>query len=326
MALAATLEELGKRRGVRVENFASFLARHPPEEVVELVEPTSWSCSHGVERWRSDCGCKMDPEKDTQQEWRNGLREAMEWLAEEIHQLVEAESPLFAEDVWRMRDRYGRVVAGSEGEEDFLDSVLLSPSDASSRARARGLLELEVNALRLFTSCGWFFDDLAGIEPLQVLRYGARALELMGERGQAARSGFLAHLATAQSNESPPRSGATIFLEEEEIRHLLASWFPEREGGENGENSGALPHRLSAALAEAVRGLAPEEGAEPDAVAEGLADGIRKVRELAFVHTRRRIPIPFDVQTDFFRLLERSSGSRFRALSALRAPLGFVAD
>ncbi len=200
MALAAVLERLQADPRAKVENFASFLARQPAEHEVTLVEPSSWSCSHGVDRWKSDCGCKMAPEVDTQQRWRSSLRDAMEWLATQIHQLYETEAPAFLGDPWAARDRYG-----PSSEADTTD------------VRARELLELERQALLLFTSCGWFFDDLAGIEPLQVLRYAARALDLAqnieGYEGSLV-EGFLSRLDEAVSNEDPPRRGREIFLAE----------------------------------------------------------------------------------------------------------------
>lgn len=197
MALAAVIENLRIEFGVQVENFSSFLSRNPPEHEVELVELSSWSCAHGVERWRSDCGCKMDPSKDTQQEWRKGLRDALEWLASEIHRVFEAEGAAFFKDPWAARDN-----GGPRLETDADDP------------RALELLELERQALRLFTSCGWFFDDLAGIEPIQVLRYAAKALELLGPERETIENEFLDRLDLAVSNEDPPRTGRTIFLEE----------------------------------------------------------------------------------------------------------------
>jgi alpha-amylase/alpha-mannosidase (GH57 family) len=197
MALAAVLRRLQREPTARVENFSSFLSRNPAHHEVTLVEPSSWSCSHGVERWRSDCGCKMDPAEDTQQKWRGVLREAINWLADQIHQVYETEGPALLGDPWSARDRYG-----AEG------------SAETTHPRALELLEMERHALRLFTSCGWFFDDLAGLEPIQVLRYAARALELTGSRRQELEEGFLERLGPAVSNEDPPRDGRQIYLEE----------------------------------------------------------------------------------------------------------------
>jgi hypothetical protein len=197
MALAQVLRLLEGDPGLRVENFASFLARNPLEHEVTLVEPSSWSCTHGVERWRADCGCKMDPSLDTQQAWRVGLRDAMEWLASQLHLVFESEGTPLLGDPWRARDDYGPV-----GEAEVSD------------VRGLELLEMERQVLRLFTSCGWFFDDLAGLEPLQVLRYAARALDLAGPRHSDLEEGFLSRLDGAQSNDPPPRTGRTIYLED----------------------------------------------------------------------------------------------------------------
>jgi len=177
VALAWLLNELA-RRDVRVENFASFLARTPPEKEVQLVAPSSWSCPHGVERWRADCGCRMAPERATNQRWRAPLRQGLNWLAGELHTLFEREGK----------------EAGNGG------------------VRQRELLELERNALGMFTSCGWFFDDIAGIEALQVLRYAARAIELSGADGARLEAGLLERLAQATSNDAAAGSGRDLYL------------------------------------------------------------------------------------------------------------------
>jgi hypothetical protein len=208
MALAAVLEQLHRKPGVRVENFASFLSRNPPRHEVGLVEPSSWSCTHGVERWRADCGCKMKPEEDSQQEWRRHLRDAVEWLAAEIHEIFELECTALLGDPWAARDRYG---PGGEAGAGNMD-----PGPTTHDIRTLELLELERQALRIFTSCAWFFDDLAGVEPIQILRYAARALELAGPGGEILKDEFLEWLDEAVSNESPPRTGREIFLEEVE--------------------------------------------------------------------------------------------------------------
>ena len=190
VALAWVLDHLGRRGDVRVENFAAFLARHPPTEDVTLVAPSSWSCPHGVERWRADCGCRYAPERPTQQRWRAPLREALDWLAGELHALFEREgSQLFA-DPWAARDGYGAV----------------------EQVRGRELLELERNALRMFTSCGWFFDDIAGIEALQVLRYAARAIDLAGADAPRLAAGLLERLARAPSNDPAAGTGRDLYL------------------------------------------------------------------------------------------------------------------
>ncbi len=169
--LARVLEVLKRRDDVRVENFTSFLARQEPEEEVRLVAPSSWSCPHGVERWRAECGCRAAPERGLHQRWRAPLRAALDWLSGELHAVFE---------------RSGRP---------------LPP-------------ELERHALRMFTSCGWFFDDIAGIESVIVLRSAARAIEQSGSPSEAARleAGLLERLALAPSNDPAVGSGRELYL------------------------------------------------------------------------------------------------------------------
>jgi len=192
VVLARVLEALAGRSDVRVENFAAFLARHPPQEDVRLVAPSSWSCPHGVERWRTECGCRVAPERGLHQRWRAPLRAALDWLAAELHAVFEREArPVFG-DPWAARDAYA----------------------AGFGAPAHPLLELERHALRMFTSCGWFFDDIAGIESVIVLRSAARAIELAGP-AEAARleAGLLERLALAPSNDLSVGSGRELYLE-----------------------------------------------------------------------------------------------------------------
>ncbi|NOT07668.1 MAG: DUF3536 domain-containing protein [Gemmatimonadales bacterium] len=192
MALAAVLNRLATERGVVIENYAAFLARHPAEHPVRLVENTSWSCSHGIERWRSDCGCRTKPHTD--QAWRAPLRNGLNWLAGEIHRIFEAEATPLLSDPWRARDAYG---------------TLGPPSHLP--VRARELLEMERNALRMFTSCGWFFDDIGGLETIVCLRYAARAIELAGADGPRLAAGLRDFLAAARSNDPALGTGADVF-------------------------------------------------------------------------------------------------------------------
>jgi alpha-amylase/alpha-mannosidase (GH57 family) len=187
MALAATLERLSRDPEVRLDNFASFLARHPAEHPVELIEPSSWSCAHGVERWRSDCGCQTRP--GTSQAWRAPLRAALDWLAEELHARFEAEGAPLLKDPWEARNAW----------------MPRGPSPLP--VRARELLEMEVDALAMFTSCGWFFDDIGGLETRICLRHAARAIEATGEHAEALHAGLRARLEPALSNDPASRCG-----------------------------------------------------------------------------------------------------------------------
>ncbi|HWH02056.1 MAG TPA: DUF3536 domain-containing protein, partial [Gemmatimonadales bacterium] len=140
-----------------------------------------------------DCGCKMAFDTPSQQKWRTPLRDGLNWLAGRVHAIYDQRSVRAGADPWAERDAYGEVV----GRRDRPDAPLL---------------ELEKYALRMFTSCGWFFDDIGGIEAIQILRYAARAIELSGAEKPALEAGLLDYLARAQSNDPAKGSGRDVYL------------------------------------------------------------------------------------------------------------------
>ncbi len=214
MALARLLDILAERADVAVTNYAAFLAAHPPAERVELVAPTSWSCPHGVERWRADCGCRTEPAKGWHQKWRAPLRAAVEWLAGELHRTFEKEGRGLFADPWAVRDAYGETRGtGTAGIGELVARHAARPLAPEEAARARELLEMEHDALALFTSCAWFFDDIGGLEPAEVLRYGAHAIELAGPVAPRLESTFAQRLAAASSNDPSVGDGRRVFLE-----------------------------------------------------------------------------------------------------------------
>jgi alpha-amylase/alpha-mannosidase (GH57 family) len=222
MALAAALERIEARDDVVLTNYAAFLAASPPDHEVEIRDNTSWSCPHGVERWRAECGCRLDP--DTRQEWRRPLREALDWLAGEIDALYEARTAGLLKDPWEARDAYIEVLAAREGPADgaaprgaaalehFLAEQASGPLAPAARVEARQLLEMQRQRLLMFASCGWFFDDLAGLEPVQDLRYAAMALQYLRELGGAdLEPALLDRLGAARSNDGDEGTGADVY-------------------------------------------------------------------------------------------------------------------
>jgi hypothetical protein len=216
MALARVILDFQTARTVRLENFASYLARHPAVDEVKIHAPSAWSCAHGVERWRSECGCRM--RGGTHQRWRTPLREAIAELADGLHAVYEREATRYFDDPWAVRDAYGEVVATPHRIESWVDARVRStaaspvPDSQSPICSPQSLLEMERGALRIFTSCAWFFDDIAGLEPLEVLRYAARAIELAGDDGPRLEAAFLARLAEAESNEVGIGTGRDVYL------------------------------------------------------------------------------------------------------------------
>jgi alpha-amylase/alpha-mannosidase (GH57 family) len=216
MALAYALRLLEADTTVNLVNYGSFLEKFPPEYECEIVENTSWSCAHGVERWRSNCGCNGG-KPGCNQLWRAPLREALDELRDAVAPITEQEGGKLFKDVWEARDAYIEVVLdrSDESTERFFQAhqshVLLEPE----RIRALELMEMQRHAQLMYTSCGWFFDDIAGIETVQIIAYAARVLqlarELFGDQAGELEPKFLARMAEARSCDAAAGDGAEIY-------------------------------------------------------------------------------------------------------------------
>ncbi len=211
--LAEAMSLMARRTDSRLTNAATLVATHGGEVDIALVSPSSWSCAHGVERWRSNCGCRIDGSRPPAQQWRGPLRHAMEQLAERCAAVFSEEgSSLFVMDPWHVRDMYGDVVAaGGDAITSYLDSVIRHDASAAEKLRARELLELARASLRTFTSCAWFFDDVDRLEVRQVLRYAARSIELTGLAARLTPE-FVHWLTGATSGSANAVSAADVFV------------------------------------------------------------------------------------------------------------------
>jgi alpha-amylase/alpha-mannosidase (GH57 family) len=215
MALAYALQLLEKDRGVRLTNYGKFLAQFPPEYECEIVDNSSWSCVHGVERWRSNCGCNGG--RPFNQLWRAPLRQALDELRDAVAPLTELEGGKLFKDVWAARNAYIDVVldrATQRADRFFAEHATHALSE-DERIRAIELMEMQRHAQLMYTSCGWFFDDIAGLETVQIIAYAARVLQLarsvFGQQAAGLEDGFLARLAEAKSNEARFGDGALIY-------------------------------------------------------------------------------------------------------------------
>lgn len=212
MALAYVLEKLETHAEARLTNYGEWLEMHPPAHEAEIAPNTSWSCAHGVERWRADCGCTTYSRPGWTQAWRAPLRRAVDELAERLDNAYATRArPLFR-DPWAARDAYVDALLNPGDVHRFLDAQAARPLDAGERTTALELLEMQRHRLLTLTSCGWYFADLAGIEAVQVLRYAARAIELahgLGERD--VEEPFLERLAEARSNDPAAGDGRRIY-------------------------------------------------------------------------------------------------------------------
>jgi hypothetical protein len=223
MALAVALGQLEDSPHTRLTNYAEFLAECPPELEVEIRENTSWSCAHGIERWRSDCGCSTGGQEGWSQAWRWPLRDGLDLLADHAARVFEERGRQVLVDPWAARDAYIDVVlGGADRGSDFLDRWCVS-EESERRSTALRLLEMQRCSMLMYTICGWFFSDLAGIETRQILRYAARAMDLAESVGAGGlREPVLARLADAKSNGPDVRDGREVLEDEARAARVTA--------------------------------------------------------------------------------------------------------
>ena len=213
MALSFALEEISQGDKAKLTNYGEFLEQNPPQHVAEIVENSSWSCVHGVERWRSDCGCNSGGHPWNQQ-WRAPLRAALDWLRDKLAPIYETRLKEYLRDPWASRDDYIRVILDRSEEScaAFFKDHAVRSLDAAERVTVLKLLEIQRHAMLMYTSCGWFFDELSGLETVQVIHYAGRALRLAEEcSGEAIEAEFLQHLANAKSNLPEHGNGARLY-------------------------------------------------------------------------------------------------------------------
>jgi alpha-amylase/alpha-mannosidase (GH57 family) len=250
MALAYALEKLDALPDVQLTNYGQFLEEHPPRHEVEIAERTSWSCVHGVERWRSDCGCGNGGGA-WHQKWRAPLRTGLTELKRELDSIFARKGKSLFVDPAVALDAYVEVLLrrGEESIHAFLArhcrrSVLQQEENA---VRALKLLEMQRHGLLMFTSCGWFFDEITGLEATQVLLYAARAIQLVRQvqaSGPDLEARLLDHLAEAPSNLAQHADGAAYWskaiapaavdLSRVHAHVAITSLFPEASPRRNG--------------------------------------------------------------------------------------------
>jgi alpha-amylase/alpha-mannosidase (GH57 family) len=215
MALAYALDHIERSGLAKLTNYGEFLERHPAEHDAEILENTAWSCVHGVNRWNTNCGCNSGGRGEWNQEWRAPLREALDWLRDEVAPCYEKMAGRFFKDPWAARNNYIHVILDRtpESRERFAAANFRRKSmKAGERVTIWKLLEMQRHAMLMYTSCGWFFDELSGIETVQVIQYAGRVVQLAGELfGDDIERRFLEKLALAKSNIGEHADGAVIY-------------------------------------------------------------------------------------------------------------------
>ncbi|HET7100620.1 MAG TPA: DUF3536 domain-containing protein, partial [Terriglobia bacterium] len=203
MALAYALEYMDADESIKLTNYGEFLEQHPPTHEARIFEKSSWSCPHGVERWRSDCGCNSGGHGGWNQKWRAPLREALDWLRDAINTSSARKGKEIFKDPWAARNDYINVILdrSHENVQGFLDRNAARPLTPEQRIRALKFMELQRHLMLMYTSCGWFFDELSGIETVQVIQYAGRAIQLAEEIFQQPyEARFIELLEKAESN------------------------------------------------------------------------------------------------------------------------------
>ncbi|MBN2591049.1 MAG: DUF3536 domain-containing protein [Sedimentisphaerales bacterium] len=190
MALAYCLHYIKTNNLAKITIYPEYLEKHPPTHEVQIAENTSWSCAHGIERWRSNCGCSGDKTLSGKQQWREPLRNSLDWLRDKLAENYEQNLAQYSSNPWQVRNEYIKVVndRSEDNVNDFIKKVTnpsgseqIAELDLPDKIKFLKLMESQRMSMLMFTSCGWFFDNMTGITTLQVLQYAARAMQLYHE-------------------------------------------------------------------------------------------------------------------------------------------------
>ncbi len=180
MALAFCIDYIERNKICSLTNYSHFLSRHAPRYEAIVHENSSWSCAHGIERWRDNCGCNTGGKPNWHQLWRKPLRETLDWLRDELAKIYEREGSVFLKDPWEARNEYINVILRRNDDtiRKFLRTHCIKTVESNNVLR---LMEVQRNAMLMYTSCGWFFDEVSGIETTQIMQYACRAMQLVSQ-------------------------------------------------------------------------------------------------------------------------------------------------
>lgn len=215
MALAYALRYLERKNIAKLINYGAFLAKYPPTFEAEIYENSSWSCEHGIERWRNNCGCNGGGGYGKwQQIWRKPLRIALDNLRDKLAETFEKRMEPYTDNPWDLRNKYISVILERDNFsiQQFIDQEVGAKIPASKRVHITRMLEMQRHAMLMFTSCGWFFDEISGIETIQILQYANRAIQLAeSETGEVFCSDFEETLIDAPSNLPNYQNGLNVY-------------------------------------------------------------------------------------------------------------------
>jgi alpha-amylase/alpha-mannosidase (GH57 family) len=203
MALTFCLHFIESSDFAKLTNYGEFLEKNPPRYEAQIFDNSSWSCAHGVERWRNDCGCNSGTHGGWHQKWRTPLRVALDALRDQLIPAFSREASLYLKDPWAARNDYIEIILNRSEEniEDFLKRHGVRELSKEEKSRVLKLLEIQRHAMLMYTSCGWFFDEISGPETVQVMEYASMAMQRTEEiLGLSLEPLFLSDLEKAPSN------------------------------------------------------------------------------------------------------------------------------
>lgn len=214
MALAFVLNHIEYNKLAKLTNYGEYLEKHPPAHEVEIINNTSWSCIHGIERWKSNCGCNSGGRPEWNQEWRASLRDSLDWLREQLDHGYENKAKEYLKNHWEARHEYIDIILNRSEEniDRFFEKYALKILSEDEKILTLKLLEIQRHAMLMYTSCGWFFDEISGLETVQIMQYASRAIQLSDDLfPNGLEKGLLEKLARAKSNIPEYKDGAYIY-------------------------------------------------------------------------------------------------------------------
>lgn len=203
MALSYILKIKAKDEGFEITNYANYLEQEGVQYEVDIKDVSSWSCAHGVGRWKEDCGCSTGGGYGWNQKWRKPLREALDYLRDELIKICEEQGSKYFKDFWQARNEYINVILNRNSDtiSEFIKNNQKYNLDKVDITKALKLMEIQRQAMLMYTSCGWFFSEISGLETTQIMKYAARAIQLASSfTNKDIESNFVKILSNAQSN------------------------------------------------------------------------------------------------------------------------------
>ena len=214
MALSYVLKIRAKDEGFKITNYAEYLNKYRSNCEVDIKQASSWSCFHGVGRWKEDCGCSTGGHPGWNQKWRKPLRDALDYLRDELIVVFENEGQKYFDNVWNVRNKYINVILDRNemNVKKFQQENFKPDLTDDDKVHAMELLEIQRQAMLMYTSCGWFFSEISGIETVQIMKYAARAMQLAARfTSKNLEEKFLEILSQAKSNIPEFGTGKDIF-------------------------------------------------------------------------------------------------------------------